>query len=113
MKELLPQLFGERISYRLSEEANPDFCHKCHHAIWVLICGVGFKTKLDTTPLNPETMLESYLGQVRTFDCTRQGKSFAADYRNSMRIQAGMKRMVLAEHQCGSKLATQIGRAHV
>ena len=67
----------------------------------------GFRIELDTSRLNPAEELYAVLAKRRTYEATRQGKSFVVDYRNLIRIEGGRERPILAEHRC-TKTATTV-----
>lgn len=92
--------FDEVPNYRLSEEANPDRCRRCYSAIWVMLSRAGFEIKLDTKRLSLEDEIQAVLAKRRTFEATRQGKSFVVDRRDIIRIKGEQSRPVLAVHEC-------------
>jgi hypothetical protein len=92
--------FDEIAPYKLSDEANPDRCHKCHSMIWRLICRTGFETKLDPERLNLLEATERFLAKDHVFGITRSGQSFVAQMLTRNSILHPKPRLILAEHKC-------------
>lgn len=92
--------FDEIAPYRLSEEANPDRCHRCHSMIWRLICRTGFETKLDPERLNLLEATQIVVNGNHVFEIFRSGKSFEAQMLTRTRILRSKARLILAEHRC-------------
>jgi hypothetical protein len=93
-------LFDDLPRYRLSEDANPDRCRKCHSAIWVAIDRAGFEIKLDTNLLTATEDLAHYQEMRPTWRITRSAHSFVIDYRSRMDLLNPKQTMNLAIHRC-------------
>lgn len=92
--------FDEIDPYKLSEEANPDRCHRCHSKLWRLICRTGFETKLDPERLNLLEATEKFVAGDRVFEIVKSGKSFMAEMLTRNSILHAKPRIILAEHKC-------------
>ena len=106
MSNSQPELFGSP-AFKISHEANPDFCKSCHSAIWTLLSREGFKVHLDVRPITPLQDRDLYLAKIPTFRVWRSGETFEVDFRTKLLIISDDgKRPVLIRHEC-----TMIDRA--
>lgn len=92
--------FDEIAPYKLSEQANPDRCRKCHSMIWRLICRTGFETKLDPERLNLIEATERFIAGDHIFKIVKSGPSFIAQMLTRNSILRTKASLILAEHQC-------------
>lgn len=100
-----PPMLWEVPRYKLSTDAHPDLCNRCHAAIWKLICQTGFTVKLDTNRLNVSEQIETYLQKVPMYEIRKTAESFMASLWIKQRILASRhQNIILAGHRCGAIL---------
>lgn len=80
--------------------AQPDTCHNCGSATWLILTHNSFPTQLHTEPLTDRTELISKLHTLPTYNLHQTQPTFTIRRRYSVDLLAERKHPTLSRHKC-------------